>query len=329
MEPMRVIHTIPHPEEVARVVASEYEIAAPVTAKLLRRGFNDTYLIKDATDALWTLRLYARDKYWVSSEGDLLFELELLDYLAGQGLPVSHPLPRRSGEWLGRVQAAEGERYFALFTYAEGMALFHRPLEPDGHRSLGALIGRLHGAMDGFRSGHSRYEIGFDVLIDIPLRMIEPYAGDEPAYRELCDLGARLKAAISALELPPDAFALIHTDLHGGNIHATSEGDLTIFDFDHCGFGWRAYDLTNFYSPPGSDGKEVENWEALLAGYQSVRPLTGDESSSLPLFAACRQIWDRGDMLRAAHWYGDSWATELLAEQVLKRAKASLEHLGW
>jgi Ser/Thr protein kinase RdoA (MazF antagonist) len=37
-------------------------------------------------------------------------------------------------------------------------------------------------------------------------------------------------------------FPIIHGDLHGGNGHFAGPRQLTLFDFDHGGYGWRAYD---------------------------------------------------------------------------------------
>jgi Ser/Thr protein kinase RdoA (MazF antagonist) len=61
---------------------------------------------------------------------------------------------------------------------------------------------------------------------------------------------------------------IIHADFHGWNL-MWNEGQLSIFDFDDCGFGVEAQDLAValYYL----DTPEQEN--ALLNGYKSVRPL--------------------------------------------------------
>ncbi len=39
---------------------------------------------------------------------------------------------------------------------------------------------------------------------------------------------------------------MIHADLHEGNNHGTDDGQITCFDFDHSGDGWRAYNRAVF-----------------------------------------------------------------------------------
>jgi Ser/Thr protein kinase RdoA (MazF antagonist) len=61
---------------------------------------------------------------------------------------------------------------------------------------------------------------------------------------------------------------IIHADYHGWNL-MWHEGVLSIFDFDDCGYGVEAQDLAvamYYLDTPEQDA-------ALLAGYQSVRPL--------------------------------------------------------
>jgi Ser/Thr protein kinase RdoA (MazF antagonist) len=134
---------------------------------------------------------------------------------------------------------------------------------------------------------------------------------------------------VLGLDFPIDGFGLIHGDLNGGNIHVSSSGDATIFDFDHFGYGWRAYDLTSFYRGPDSSAEQQERANAFFEGYETVRPLTEAERASLPAFAACRELWDTGDMLRAAAWYGDSWAGETICERTLKSVQEALKPLSW
>jgi Ser/Thr protein kinase RdoA (MazF antagonist) len=328
---MRVVSSLLHPDDLSRMVEREYDIAAPVVAKLLRRGFNDTYLLVDDTGERRILRIYAYDKYWVRSRDDLLFELELLDHLAAAGRPVSHAYPRTSGDLLGRLDAPEGERLFALFTLAPGAPADDGPLGPARSRVLGAEIALLHKAMDEFQSTRHRYHLDLELLVDMALTAIAEHASPDQraGYAELCALTERLKTYITALDLPDDAYGLIHADLYGGNIHLTPADEFVFFDFDHCGYGWRAYDLTNFCPRKDSSDAEREKWAALCTGYASVRAWTPDEQRAMPAFAACRELWEVGDWLGAAHWNGHEIAPELLSQRTLDRVRRALGPLSW
>ena len=330
---MRPIRSLLHPDDLARLVEREYEVEAPVSARLLSSRFNDTYRITDRDGSIRVLRVYARDKHWVRSDSDLLFELELLEKLAAAGLPVSHPYRRRGpgDALLGRLDAPEGERRFALFTFAHGASANDRPLSIGQLSRFGAEVAKLHAAMDAFRSDHGRYHLDQSVLVDMPLAAIGRYATaeQEASYAKLCQLAQRLADYVSALELAAPAYGLLHGDIHDGNLNVASNGEFVLLDFDLCGFGWRAYELSNYYRGPDDPKGERANWTALLDGYETVRVLSQSERDALPIFAACRGLWDIGDLLRDAHMFGDAWASETVCKKALERVSAPLAQLDW
>lgn len=315
---MRAFRSLLHPADLGLLVEREYEIEGPVEVLLLRSGFNDTYLVTEPSGDRRVLRVYARDKYWIRSESDLLFELALLEHLAADGRRVAWPYRRRAGELVGRLEAPEGTRSFALFTYADGASSAELDRDAGQMRALGAEIARMHMAMDAFDTDHDRYHLDLDLLIGMPLAAIESRVGPGHVaeYAQLQSVGQRLRERIAALHLPAKAYGPIHADLPG-NIHVRADGTFTVFDFDHCGIGWRIYDLAAFY--PGSDSPAEERtaWDALLAGYQSIRRLSDEEQHALPAFVGCRVLWNVGDWLRAAPWAGDRWSSTSLCAQTL------------
>ncbi|MEQ4304958.1 phosphotransferase [Plantactinospora sp. B6F1] len=317
---MRVTHSLLHAEDLAQLVEREYAIAAPVRVNLLNRGFNDTYLVTDADGGRRVLRIYNREKYWIRSESDLRFELDLLEHLAAAGLGVIRPYQRTLGDRLGRLTAPEGERCFALFTHAPGRPLYEETLTPEQWREYGSGIARMHLAMDTFRTSHDRYHLDEHILIERPLASLAPYAGSDRATADLAELGRlgeRLTDQIQRLRTIGGAYGIIHADLHRGNTTIDGDGRLITLDFDHCGFGLRAYDLTVYYRGPDSPEEERERWAAVVAGYQQARPLSRNEVASFPVLAACRAIWDIGDWVSAAARNGDAWVTDAVISKLL------------
>jgi Ser/Thr protein kinase RdoA (MazF antagonist) len=317
---MRVTHSLLHVEDLAELVEREYPIAAPVRVSLLNRGFNDTYLVTGADGGRRVLRVYNREKYWIRSESDLRFELDLLEHLAAAGLGVIRPYRRTLGDRLGRLAAPEGERCFALFTHAPGTPLYEGTLTTEQWRELGSGIARMHLAMDAFRTGHHRYHLDERILVDRPLAGLARYAGSDRAAADLAELGtagARLTAEIRRLRAIGGAYGIIHADLHRGNTHIDGDGRFVTFDFDHCGFGLRAYDLVTLYRGPDAPDEDRERWAAVLAGYQQVRPLSRSEVAAFGVLAACRAMWDLGDWLGATDRNGDAWVTEAAIAKLL------------
>ena len=87
-----------------------------------------------------------------------------------------------------------------------------------------------------------------------------------------------------------DKFGVIHADMHLGNIHFRGQ-EPTIFDFDHCAYGWRDYDLAICYGLP-----ETQRL-SMVEGYESRRPLSPEERDSLQDLSNLRNLWDIGDTL--------------------------------
>jgi Ser/Thr protein kinase RdoA (MazF antagonist) len=294
-------------------VQREYAVAAPVTVSLLNRGFNDTYLVTDVEGGRRVLRVYNREKYWIRSESDLHFELDLLEHLASAGLGVMRPYRRTTGDRLGRLAASEGARCFALFTHAPGRPLDEGTLPVGQWREYGAAIARMHLEMDGFRTSHDRYHLDERILIERPLASLAPYARSGRVAADLAELGKlgeRLTSEIQRLRAIDGAYGIIHADLHPGNTNIDGDGRFVTFDFDHCGYGLRAYDLVVLWRGPDSPAEQRERWAAVLGGYQQIRPLSRSEVASLPVLAACRELWDFGDWLGAVRRTGDGWVTE-------------------
>lgn len=166
----------------------------------------------------------------------------------------------------------------------------------DRAAQLGKILAELHLAANSFESEHHRYRLDLDYIVHEPLKLIEKQkkAGDKnPGYDELLNSLHPIEDLIDkveSLDISGDEFGIIHADLHPGNMHL--EGDqFKIFDFDHCAFGWRAYDLCTSYILPESLRDQ------LLAGYESVRPLSEGERECIPMFAKLRRLWDIGDYL--------------------------------
>jgi Ser/Thr protein kinase RdoA (MazF antagonist) len=317
---MRVTHSLLHADDLAQLVEREYAIAAPVKVSLLNRGFNDTYLVTDVAGDRRVLRVYNREKYWIRSESDLRFELDLLEHLATAGLGVIRPYQRTVGDRLGRLTAPEGERCLALFTYAPGTPLYEGTLTAEQWREFGSGIARMHLQMDAFLTSHERYHLDERILVERPLASLAPYAESSQAAADLAELGKlgeRLTDQIQRLRAIPGAYGIIHADLHRGNTNIDDDGRFVTFDFDHCGFGLRAYDLVTLHRGPESPDEDRERWAAVLAGYQQIRPLSQTEVASFPALAACRAMWDIGDWLGAADRTGDAWVTEALIARLL------------
>ena len=282
------------------ILTANYSLPPTVECELIRRGFNDHYKVFTPTER-YILRLYFQNKYYIESDSDFRFELDLLDFLHANGAPVSHPIRRKDGGMLGEMETSGGLRYYSLFTYAEGE--IGKKLDPSRARALGQSVARLHQTADLFQTTHHRYHLNLRYLLDEPIQLMQTFLQErnEEGIEAFLPAVQDLRTQIQALPTSRPAYGIIHGDMHGGNSAVTERGDFTFFDFDHGGYGWRAYDLAT------CKGRLTEDaWRACLEGYQQIRPLSVAEIDSVPIFQKLRPIWDKGDMLAMRAAWGDS-----------------------
>jgi Ser/Thr protein kinase RdoA (MazF antagonist) len=210
---------------------------------------------------------------------------------------VVAPVPRRDGDVVGTIEASEGARFAALFEFAPGSP---KESDVDDLRALGEMCAGIHEAASSFVTEHSRYSLDADLLLEMPVREVSAFLDgsrgeDIKLLRMLVD---RVREQIETIPMDEPAFGVIHADLHGGNCHWT-QGRPTILDFDHCGYGWRAYDFVAAFDSDADDKRD-----SFIEGYRSARDISKLEVDLLPAFHKARYIWNYGDILAMADHLG-------------------------
>jgi Ser/Thr protein kinase RdoA (MazF antagonist) len=282
-----ITHSILSAEALGAEIAQTYPSDTPETCQLLLPSKNDTYLVTTGGHR-YIARVYrARWRSW----SEISYELELLTHLAAKGIPVSVPIPARDGTLIRPLLAPEGTRYLVLFTYAKET---HFPLTEEEHCYLaGRLLAALHTASDDFVSRQARCRLDLEHLIDRPLTamcsFLDHRADD---WRYLERLAGKLRARVETVAAGLD-WGVCHGDFAGGNIHVAEDRTLTVFDFDFCGPGWRAYDLAAIQSIAVGPDKTTL-WEGFLQGYTEIRRLAPTDLAAVPFFHAIRHLWGMG-----------------------------------
>jgi Ser/Thr protein kinase RdoA (MazF antagonist) len=108
-------------------------------------------------------------------------------------------------------------------------------------------------------------------------------------------------------------------DVHSGNAHFTEQNQLTLFDFDQCGYGWCAFDIAKFLHVALRMKIDVNVRKSFIEGYQAVRKLSETELAAIPIFIKTAHIWVMGISANAGEdvlpygWFTDDWFDERLA----------------
>ncbi len=286
--PFPVSSSVLRPDSLRAEVARLYSIGEPEGCELLLTGANDTYLVT-TRESHYILRVYG--SYWRSA-ADIGYELELLLHLSARGVAVSVPVRAEDGSLAHRVLAPEGPRRLALFTYAEGQPMCWGREE---HAYLaGQLAARIHTASDDFTSPHARCCLDFEYLIHAPLRAVKPFLIDRPLeWKYVERVAARFHEQAEDEARKGLDWGVCHGDMSDRNIHITPDQVVTVFDFDLCGHGWRAYDFTTVRRIAKYE-RNMAIWEAFVEGYGQTRPLAERDLAAVPLFQAIKRVWSFG-----------------------------------
>lgn len=301
MKDVRIARSFIAADSLAELIAEDYELPGPITCKLfskmLRTQDNDHYLVTTAGGGRAVARVYQQGDRLERQQSDYLYELDWLAFLKERDLPVSWPLARRDGSYLGQLAAPEGPRYYALFSFAAGDPPSLRNL--DQIAAVGESMARMHVASDAYAPRYEHRPWDLRTLVDRPLELIRNNWSD--ARSENLDLVVtaaeearqELEPFIEAASGIPGAWGPIGGDFHQNSVNF-SDDTPTFFNFDLCGPGWRAYDIAVFLANSNLIHAQSDRSEAFFAGYYAARPLSDEEHKAIAPFLTVRRVWLMG-----------------------------------
>jgi Ser/Thr protein kinase RdoA (MazF antagonist) len=274
-------------DAIAHRVLTMYPLDAATSCQLWHRGLSDVYLI-ELPDTQYVLRV--SHAHW-RSKPEIDFELELLVFLETHHIPVASPLKTKTGELCVEIQAPEGKRYAALFRYAPGQ-IAQGDLDQHQGYMLGETVAKIHHVTTDFQSDAQRQPLTLDYLLDDSLAVIAPFLRDRATdLTYLIDLTDQIKSKLQTLPQEKPYWSICWGDPHSGNAHFTEDNQITLFDFDQCGYGWRAFEVAKFLQTALRAGMRKQTRDSFLEGYQTVQKLTPEEFSGLQSFTQTAHIW--------------------------------------
>ena len=234
------------------------------------------------------------------------------------GVHVVEPLPMASGFYVADVRDESGFTWSCVCTrFVPGLTLEHAADPSRYYRTVGEYAARLHEQARRWcpPQGFTRFSWDIDAM-----------AGENPrwgSWRDAQITGSDAflfeRAAWTAREVVARTgrtsanWGLIHADMQLSNIVLGPDGELTIIDFDDCGYSWYLYDfaaaLTFVEHKPYAPAL-AQRW---AEGYNSVSPLSDadiDLACALSMLRRLQMIgWTRNH-------YRDALPEGLLDEQI-------------
>ena len=213
-------------------ILKEYSIGAFIRAEPIQAGEIQSNYVLWTEKGKFVLRYYEN-----RNRESVLFESELLDFLAERKFPSPKPLKNRSGANVGSYK----NKPFILFDFLKGRPIDH-PQEKH-FRQVIRVAAELQNLTRGFRPEYTDYRWNYT-----------PELCFELAKQKACELNTQeayhkldwVEEVLSNLELPASLpKGICHCDFHPSNIFFREDQLAALLDFDDANFTYLPFDLVN------------------------------------------------------------------------------------
>ncbi len=258
----------------------DYPVGDLLSYKGIAEGTENSNFLLHTSGGSFILTLYEKRV----ATHDLPFFLGLMDHLAAKGLSCPLPVHRADGEMIGTLAG----RSAAIITFLEGMW----PRRPTAAhcREVGKALASMH--LAGADFGLSRANaLGPDGWRELWAASRARADEVEPGLAAEVDADFETFGREWPADLPT---GIIHADLFPDNVFFLGNELSGLIDFYFACNDLLAYDLAtclNAWCFEKDCSYNLTKGTALLAGYESVRPLSAAEKQALPMLA-------RGSALR-------------------------------
>jgi homoserine kinase type II len=264
------IYTVLTKKDIIKVV-DEFALGELTTFTGVKNGSVNTHYLIETKRGKFFAKI---DE--VKSEVEVKQELDLLFHLRKQNFPCPQPLKSKSGRLYLDVQG----KCLTVSRHVDGGELGVAAITPIHLSALGHILANLHLIGRSYKKGIDN-RFGFNRIVSI--------------YRDVRrQLPSHLKNIVRVLD---DEFSylenyldnnlpkgIIHGDLFSDNVKFKSNRLTGVMDFEAACRGKLIYDLATAVNALCflDDKFRIDRFEALISGYESLRPLSLPEWDSFP-----------------------------------------------
>ncbi|OME13780.1 phosphotransferase enzyme family protein [Paenibacillus odorifer] len=250
-------------------------------------------------------------------------ELEWIQYLAINGVPVSCPLKSNNGVFIEKMNGF----FVVAFQKCLGTLWSDEISQNEEFNKLGEIAGRMHALAKKYIPSLAeirRYDWQKNSYL-------QEFPAHIPSSQSLVIAHFEsLMQRVYKLSRDRDNFGLIHGDFCFGNYTVQPNGRITVFDFDECQYGWFTQDISVnlFYGiAVPSPNEEVPTFvkrylTSFLEGYKRENTFDIRLLKDLPLFLDLRQAI----LYSALYRNGNIEALDGWSKEFLKRARYNMEN---
>ena len=213
-------------------------------------------------------------------------ELSFIQHLTNHGIHANRPIPSLSELIVETVPTEMGDFHGVLFEAIQGNQYESDELNLEKFRSWGSALGKVHKESTGL------VVPGIPTWKDHISRVRSMVSkSDEVIWSELDSVEMKL----NALPVDDGIFGIIHFDFEMDNL-LWNKDSVGIVDFDDCAYYWYAADIAYALRDLYEDqvdrfNVDDERVQAFLEAYRSIRPISEEELSHIPIFIRLHNLY--------------------------------------
>jgi homoserine kinase type II len=261
-------------DEELGVLLVDFDLGAALSLKGVAEGVENSNFLLETEAGRYFLTVYERR---VKAD-DLPFFLELLRWIAGRGFPSATPIPDREGRILKTVRGKPA----AIVSFLSGLAV-RRPTAAHC-REAGVGLAKLHLATQGFALTRAN-DLGQAAWAPLFAGLEGAAEGLKPGLAATISSDLEHLAARWPKDLPE---GVIHADFFPDNVFFKQGKFAGAIDFYFACVDAFAYDVAvalNAWCFEADGSFNITSARQLVAGYETLRPLSDLERSALPVLA--------------------------------------------
>jgi homoserine kinase type II len=260
-------------EELAALLAG-FDLGAPLSLKGVAEGVENSNFLLETETGRYFLTVYEKRV----REDDLPFFLGLMSWLAEHDYPCAEPIADRSGRVLQRVRG----KPCAIVSFLSGLSA-RRPSVAQC-REAGRGLADLHLSVHGFPMNRVN-DLGQAAWTPMFATLHGDADGLKPGLAKVISSDLERIAARWPSGLPQ---GVIHADYFPDNVFFKGGAFAGAIDFYFACTDALAYDVAialNAWCFEADGSFNITAARALVAGYESRRPLSDAERAALPILA--------------------------------------------
>ncbi len=211
-------------------ILAQYAVGVYAYSEAIQAGTVQTNYRLDTTQGKFVLRYYE-----TRSQEAVLFESELLAYLAAQSYPCPRQIQNVQGAYVGNYR----DQPYVLFEFVVGQHVEHPNAQQQ--RQLIQKAAELQKLTEGYRSPYLRYRWNYTPVL---CRRLAQSAAKRLNTRAAWEKLAWLEDRLARLDLPGSIpKGVCHCDLHFSNVLFQGDRLVAVLDFDDANYTYLPLDL--------------------------------------------------------------------------------------